>query len=186
MKAWELFFPDVLPSAPGMSEPMVEHHIRRAAQEFCQRTRAWRVDLAPITTLDGVAGYALPLLTLSELVRMEHATLNAQDLAVWRGGDASCTRYIYTPDGKTVSFNTLPGAGLPLVVTASVKPGNAATGVEDFLYDRYAECIAQGAVARLTGDMMKLEMFQSDCNRIATDLWKGIAAIRPRARANFF
>lgn len=186
MKAWELFLPDVLPSVPNVTEPMAEHHIRRAAQDFCQRTRAWTKALDPTTTWASTSAYDLELPDQTELVRLESATLNGQDIAVWRKGDEACGRYVFTPEGKTVEFNTVPGAGLALVVTASLKPGNAAEGVEDFLFDRYVVQIALGAVARLTSDAVKQAEFEAACSRVATEVWRGLAAIRPRARANYF
>ena len=62
MRDWSDFFPDVLPAVElGTPEPTVVHQLRRAAQDFCHRTRAWRMTLEPITTVDGQSEYAIPL-----------------------------------------------------------------------------------------------------------------------------
>ncbi|MDB5895449.1 MAG: hypothetical protein JWQ88_2980, partial [Rhodoferax sp.] len=176
----------VLPAVPGVTEPMAEHHLRRAAQEFCQRTRAWRKVLASTATTAAVRTYDMALPVDTELVRLESATLNAIDIPVWRAGDPQCGQFVFTPEGKTVTFNTSPGEASAFLPTVTLKPGNASIGVEDFLYDRYVVQISLGAVARLTADLGKQVAFEEACSRVATELWRGLAAIRPRARANFF
>jgi hypothetical protein len=186
MKAWSEFLRDVRPLAASTPEPVAEHALRRAAQAFCQATRAWKVELDPTRTREGVREYDLELDSNTELVRIESATLNGNDYSVWRTGDHPRGRYVYTPDGKTVLFADPVAAGLPLVLTCSVKPGNNATGVDDAIFDRYVDVIALGAVARLTGDGNKRLDFEDQCDRIKTRLWRGEAAIRPRTRASFF
>ena len=187
MRPWKHLFPDVMPAVPAVSEPMAEHHIRRATQDFCRRTRAWREKLDPVLTVEGARVYDLDMPPFAELVRLESATLAGEVLEVWRAGfGARCGRYIATPDGKTVELQFAHGAGLALVVDASLMPANNAAGFESPIFDRYDEVIATGAIARLTGDEMKAAQFESRCNAIKTDLWRGMAATRPRARPFFF
>lgn len=185
MKPWSSFLKDVRPDAPGKAEPVIEHAILRALQTFCTETRAWKVLLDPITTQEGVTSYDLDL-DNAEVVRLESATLNGQDYAIWRAGDSPRGRYVYTPDGKTVMFAENPEPGLPLVLTCSVTPSNSAMGVDDALYDRYAAVIALGAVVKLTSDPTKRDDYDNQVARIKTRLWRGNAAVRPRARAQFF
>lgn len=186
MKPWSAFLRDVRTSVSGTAEPVIEHAVLRAAQCFCDKTRAWRVELDPVTTEEGVLEYDLELEQNTELVRIEGAKLNGRDYAVWRVGDAPDDRYVYTPDGKTVLFSRGVEAGLPLVLTCTVKPGNNATGIDDAIFDRYVAVIAKGAVAELSGDAVKRQAFDDECNRIKTRIWRGFSAARPRARAHFF
>lgn len=187
MKPWLNFFPDVLPDVPpDTPEPTVEHALLRAAQDFCQRTRAWRLDLDPFTTQDAVTEYDLELEPQSELVRIESATLNGFPLTVWRVGDAACGQFLSCADGKTLRLNRPMSADGVIVVTACLKPGNTASGVDDALFDRYVTTIALGAVARLNADAGKRTDFEDQCGHIKTQLWRGLAATRPRAAPNFF
>jgi len=87
MKTWAAFLKDVRPSAPGIPEPRLEHAVLRAAQDFCDRTRAWKVELDPTTTRAGAVEYDLELERNVELVRIESATLNGIPFTVWRDGD---------------------------------------------------------------------------------------------------
>lgn len=186
MKLWSAFLRDVRPGAPTVPEPVLEHAIRRAAQKFCQETRAWQIELDPTLTIDGYTSYDLELPTNTELVRLERAALNGQDFAIWRAGDSSRGRFVCTPDGKTLTLSQALGAGSSLVLTISAKPGEKATGVDDALYDRYVTEISLGAVASLTGDLNKRAEFDNAIASIKTALWRGSAAIRPRARASYF
>lgn len=185
MKPWSAFLPDVRPASPLTPEPMLEHAIKRATQEFCRDTRAWLVELDPTLTIEGENSYDIDL-DYAELVRLESAKLNGLHIDVWRAGDAPCGRYIYTPDGKTVEFSQPVAAGLPLVLRCSVTPSETARGCDDSLYDRYVTVIAKLAVATLTGDQIKRAEYEAERDRIKTRLWRGNAAIRPRAVSNFF
>ena len=183
MRPWMHFFPDVMPQVPAVAEPMAEHHTRRAAQEFCRRTRAWRETLDAVSTRAGVLCYDLELPPMAELVRLEGATLGCEPLVLDRSKPGA---HIYTPDGKELILSRAPGDGLQLVATCSLKPGNQSPGIEDALFDLYADEIALGAVARLTGDAVKQEKFEAACDRIKIHLWRGQAATRPRAVPNYF
>ena len=187
MKDWRSFFPDVLPAVAGLAlpEPTVEHQTRRAAQEFCRRTRAWRVTLDAVQTNLGAREYDLELEPRSELVRLESATLDGHPIAVWRDRDGR-GRFVFTPDGRTVVFSQQPGPGQQLVITAALRPADNAPGIEDTLAERYSETIARGAVARLKGDPALQQSFEDECDRIKVGLWRGSAAINPRVRAHWF
>ncbi|VTU38268.1 hypothetical protein H4CHR_04381 [Variovorax sp. PBS-H4] len=187
MKAWSNFLRDVRIHVPGTAEPLAEHAVLRAAQEFCRETRAWVVELEPTNTQEGVLTYDLELEQATELVRLESATLNGEAYPVWRPGErAGSGRYVYTPDGRSIAFSEAVGAGLPLVIRCAVTPGEGATGIDDVLFARYVKTIALGAVAELSGDQTKRGDFEHRMARIKTDLWRGSAAIRPRARAHLF
>lgn len=188
MRAWRDFFPEVLPFiADGIPDPMLERRVLRCAQRFCERTRAWRVTLEPISLLAGVTNYEMELPQQTELVRLEEgAQLDGSPIDVWRPSAGGRGRYVSTPDRKTVDLSWSPAAGQTLVLVATLKPSGGATGLEDFLFDQYADVIADGTVARINDDGLKLEGFENRCSEIATQLWRGSAATRPRARPHYF
>jgi len=185
MKPWSAFLRDVRPAAPSTPEPVLEHAILRAAQEFCQRTRAWVLELDPTATFAGMSEYDIELLPTTELVRIESAKLNGEPFAVWKRGDSASGRYVFTPDGRTLRFSTPMSEGQSLVLTCSVKPGEDAKGIDDTLFARYVTVIALGAVAGITSDPMKRADFESRCDDIVYQLWKGNAALRQRTQPSF-
>ena len=186
MRDWADFFPDVLPAVElGTPEPTVVHQLRRAAQDFCHRTRAWRVTLAPITTEDGLAEYAIPLPEQTTLVRLEGAELLGHgSVVLWRQGQGH-GQYLMTPDARRVVLHRPVAADLGLVLDVTLKPGDAAMGMDDAVFDQYSEVIALGAVARLRGDPVLRGDFNARCETINVELWRGRAAVRPRVRPSF-
>lgn len=181
MREWADFFPDVLPGvAPGTPEPTVVHQLRRAAQEFCTRTRAWRALLDPITTEEGATVYDIPLPEQTALVRLEGGDLQGYGpISLWRPGRGS-GQYLMTPDARTVSFREAAHAGMALVLDATLKPSDAAMGIDEAVFDQYSEAIARGALARLRGDETMRRDFLSSCDDINVAVWRGRAAVRPR------
>lgn len=206
MKAWQLCLRDVLPEVPGCAEPMAEHALLRAAQEFMQKTRAWKVWLDPVIT-DGLnLTYDLNLELRSELVRIEAATLGGQVITIareqdvpanWQDGSACVPTCIFTTDSKTINLLPLKTAGMSLAIQATLKPSNTATGLDDAIFDRYVEVIATGAKARLMSQpdkaysspgaaAMHRSNFLSAIDTLKTNIWRGTAATRPRARSHWF
>lgn len=185
MRDWADFFPDVLPAVElGTPEPTVVHQLRRAAQDFCHRTRAWRVTLEPIITVDGQSEYAIPLPEQTTLVRVEGADLLGHgSLVLWRQGQGD-GQYLMTPDARRVRLHRPVAANLGLLLDVTLKPGDAAMGVDDAVFD-YSEVIALGAVARLRGDPVLRGDFNARCETINVEVWRGRAAVRPRVRPYF-
>ena len=186
MRDWSDFFPDVLPAVElGTPEPTVVHQLRRAAQDFCHRTRAWRMTLEPITTVDGQSEYAIPLPERTTLVRVEGAELLGHgSLVLWRQGQGE-GQYLMTPDTRRLVLHRPVAADLALVLDVTLKPGDAAMGIDDAVFDQYSEVIALGAVARLRGDPVLRGDFNTRCETINVEVWRGRAAVRPRVRPYF-
>ncbi|MDR0215545.1 MAG: hypothetical protein LBJ15_16305 [Comamonas sp.] len=186
MRTWADFFPDVLPGVElGTPEPTVVHQLRRAAQEFCQRTRAWRTLLPPITTEEGDAIYNIPLPEHSALVRLEGGELQGYGpLALWRPGEGR-GQYLLTQDTRTVALHRATAPGMSLVLDVTLKPSDMALGIDDMVFEQYSEVIARGGLARLRGDQLLRAQFISDCDSINVAVWRGRAAVRPRAQPYF-
>lgn len=189
MKAWETFYPDVLPYIQdGTPTPMVDRHLMRAAQYFCDTTRAWQMDLDPIMLATGTKSYDIEIEPGTEMVRLESAKLDGDDISVWRSGDNSVNqgRYVFTSDGRTAGISWTPSGPMSLVLTVSARPADTSFGLDDVLSAQYSKVIADGAVSSLNKSVADRERFEAECAAIAVRVWRGLAAIRPRARAMFF
>ncbi|MEO8021072.1 hypothetical protein [Polaromonas sp.] len=206
MKTWDQFFRDVLPDVPGCPEPVAEHAILRAAQEFFQRSRAWHLWLDDITTRGEISAYDLNLEPNSELVRLEGATLDGEIISLsriedmpsnWRTQSSGMRTCVFTTDSKTVQLLPIKAADMKLSIRASLKPSNNAPGIADDLFDLYVETIAMGAKSRLMAqpgkDYSNMAgadawggQFRDAVDTIKSRLWRGNAATRTRSRANLF
>ncbi|HEV6963891.1 MAG TPA: hypothetical protein VK305_00655, partial [Roseateles sp.] len=73
MKPWSTWLPDVRPHVAGCPDLLAEHELRRAAQEFFRRSRAWRVRRPGVIAVS--AGTSVLTLstgdTTQDLVRVE-------------------------------------------------------------------------------------------------------------------
>lgn len=164
MKTWDQFFPDILVHVPGCPDPTVEHAVLRAAQEFLDTTRVWKIWLDDTATVADQTEYFLPLESNSELVRLERATLDGRQIDVraeedlpadWRSYPNTLSTGVHSTDRKTMVLLPAQQSGLVLMVQASLKPSETATGVENDLFDLYREAISAGAVARLKDEVDK-------------------------------
>mgnify|MGYP000880103119 CR=1 FL=1 len=158
MKTWDQFLRDVLPHVPGCPEPVAEHAVLRAAQEFFETTRVWKLWIPDITTVAEGTEYAMFLEPKSTLVRLERATLDGRPIRVrtvdelpddWTTYPQTLATGVHTSDRKTLTLLPAQAAGAVLKVEASMKPSNAATGVADDIFEQYVERIAAGAIASL-------------------------------------
>ncbi|HRE01130.1 MAG TPA: hypothetical protein PLV68_07500, partial [Ilumatobacteraceae bacterium] len=96
MAALDVFLPDVLAHAPDAPDPYARLCLVRAAQEFCQRTFAWKAWLACVA---GTApNYTATALADSQVVRLEAATLNGTptELGQWWTAERDPATYATT------------------------------------------------------------------------------------------
>lgn len=206
MKAWSAFLPDVLQHVPGCPDPVAEHALLRAAQEFFETTRLWRLWLPDVTTVADQTNYILFLEPKSELVRLERATLNGRPIrtrtqddlpADWQTYTQGIEDGVHTPDRKTLILLPAQDDDLVLKVEASMKPSNTATGIETDLFDQYVLQIAAGAVAMLkehedksysdaAGAATWRGKFDSHMGVADFQRFRGFSSARPRARVKTF
>lgn len=200
MKTFEAFFPDLLPLVPGCPEPTAKLALRRASQRFCELTLAWRAKMDPIYLTAGIDEYDLSLDTSAELVRIEKAFIGDREVKVLTPNEHISRHhtYIECADRKTVFVNPAPAntTDLLLNITASLKPSNAAQGVEDFIFDEYVAVIALGASGLLKQHPTKTYSaadgrevwaeFEGRCSSIKLAKWRGFGRNTPRTRPSFF
>lgn len=160
---WSDFLPEVLIEVPGCPEPLVEHHIRNAAIEFCNETLIWREDLTPIDSVIEQAEYTLTPPAGSRIVMpvsVEYddklidpeteENLNAKS-RTWRTNDPGTPSVFLIPDPLTILLHERPNSVIVggIAVKAALKPTRNATEVADIVYDDWAEAVAAGALSRI-------------------------------------
>ena len=204
---WSQFFRDILPEVPGCPDPVIEHALLRAAQEFFERTALWTAWLDNTMTLPGIVDYDIELPKDAELVRIERATLDGRDIDIttpeslpsdWQtyqgAGLSDC---IFTRDLFTLTVLPRARARSLLRVEAIVKPSDKATGVEDFLFRRFNETIAIGAKSRLMlmadkpwskpNEGLRFEaMFNAEVQSLHFRRLRGFSSARPRRAIKTF
>lgn len=205
MKTWADLYPFVLPAAPEAPNPTVDHALRLAAQEFCERTRAWDVWLAPQNTVLDDQDYSFTTEAGQDVVKLLQATLAGDALPVlsvndlpadWKANPGAL-RGMFTQDRKTFWILPPPAAGIAVATRVALKPSHDATGISDELFAHYAQDIATGAKAHLLAiprqpftDIVLAEqarqIFDSRCFSVARQVEKSFSRTPRRTVARFF
>lgn len=155
------FLPDVYVEATGVPEPVALNALRHTLREFCQASRAWSADLAPISILNADNSYALSLPAGSELAEVLTATLGTRALTVttleemsranpgWRSATGDDLQAVI-PDAAQVLVYPTPNRNLTdtLLLWVSLRPTLSGTTCADVL-GRYTEAVALGTLARI-------------------------------------
>lgn len=164
MKAWSYWFPDLLPQVPGCPNVLAVHELRRAAQDFCEKTMAWKViETARAVTAGTETVAAAPADTGMELSEVERVSYDGKRLdpetldsieqnhgANWEAHTGTPFAYFQLTPGEIRLYPTpAEDAQTGIVFTLVVKPSDTATGLPDDLAIKYRNAIHTGAKARL-------------------------------------
>lgn len=205
----------VAPLVEGAPAPAIEDAILDAAVEFCTRTRLLRAFLDPVTLVPGTFEY--------ELDAPEADTQIVDVVAAWlpEGPVTSATRpeleerypdgWAWRQVGSTAEvrhfYCRLPGfvqlvpavtakAPRALRLEVAYAPTRSARDLHDVLLNRYAEQLANGALARLHqhkagyADPGRAGTYQAAfdlaCNTLADDGARGFAKRRMRTGGDEF
>lgn len=163
-RPWSAWHLDLMPHLPGCSITLVEHEVKRAAQEFFEGSRAWRVMLDPIPVAVGeIEVDVVPDDSKQDLVRIEQAWFDDVEITLataesmssdygqdWPKHTGVPSRYLLDTPGVLRPY-PVPSADstVGLVCRISVKPADSATGIPDDLARKFHRQIAAGAKARL-------------------------------------
>jgi hypothetical protein len=162
---WNYFYPDVLVHVNGCPTAVIDFELRRAAQTFFSRSFAWQVNQPAIPVLAGTAEISVaPADTQTELVRIEKVwydgvsfgrpatvqELDRNSQADWTQHTGLPRRYFSARPGvislyPVPSVNSTTGLRLRL----SVRPSEAAVGLDDAMAVAYRHAFIAGAKARL-------------------------------------
>lgn len=141
---------EYLAGVPGCSFITASQAVRRAAQEFCERTRAWRVALPAQSTTANVTDYLFNVDAGQTIVRTLKATVDGHPFLLLRPSDAGPgVRGIVVHNEREYSIHPAPAAGQQVVFFCAVAPANNAAGIDSNVYAKYARAIAMGAKAEL-------------------------------------
>lgn len=154
MKPLEDILPHVLPFAAGCPEPIALRAIRKAAIQFCERTKLWRttdkyyaepqcdIALPPYASLVAIEdarfdGRRLEPISFGDL----NARYPSQD---WRDLDEGDPRYVTQTSLNSV--RVVPQTQGMVSLSIVLAPSQSAKELPDFLVDQFPYVIAYGAL----------------------------------------
>ena len=199
---WADFQPYVLPYVIGCPDPVLEHHARLAAIDFCRKTACMTVTLDPEPT-DGFTLDVQPLAdTGLQILRLLSVTLDghamplvstAHGMELVAQGDGN--EFAFSRDGVTIAINPLQDAGVQVVAHAVLGPSFASTTVPDALLP-HVQDIAHGVIASIQmvpGQAFtapdfaaaQRDMYQRRVSTVAASVSRGRAPAKMRSRATY-
>ena len=155
-KSWDTFLPLITPHLSGCQIATIKLYLASTAADFFARTYLWREQINGITVRTGVVDYELdPDTGLVEdvisVVYGEH-TLTRTDLRLIGTEKLSETgepREFWIQADNSIRIFPIPEEGTTLKVYAVLKPSRAGSGVEDWIYETFADTIVSGTIAQL-------------------------------------
>lgn len=153
---WDRFLPYIQPYLPGCPEITIETHLREAAADFCSRSEVWEFDLDPDFTSRNTADYEIDVPTGAVLENILFLSIggvtatrvSSKYIDNTLGAKGAPGKYSVYQDTSIRMYPT-PDGKYEFSGTAILRPSLTATGVEDFIFERYAREISCGAIYRL-------------------------------------
>ncbi len=160
MASYSSLVKEVLPYVPLCPDLLVERNLRSAAIEFCERSKAYILDMDPFTTTSGVYEYDFDIPTGTEVHQILYMTYDGKDMDPisprslelnypdWR--DKSGNPHVYLQKTPT-TFWVVPVPSGPKEVIASValKPSRTSNSIDTTVSNQYRDAIIYGALYRL-------------------------------------
>ena len=199
---WSEFNPYVLPYVMGAPDPVVAHHVRLAAIDFCRRTSCHQATLDPVTS-DGTVLVEIEADTGLQIIKVKAVAVDGKDcplvdaaggLKLARAG--SCQDFCFTQDNQTLQVYPAPVAGIAVVIDAVLAPSLTSSGLNNLVASTYMQDIAMGAIAslqRIPGQaftelnnsaLMQLQ-YQARISTISAKVARGLLGGKMRSNTTF-
>ena len=167
MTPYTSFLDYVLPHVPGCTNEMALLEIKSSIIEFCEKSLILQVDQDPVTVIGGISDYDLEPPSNRLVVKILKAwykeipilPISPDDVStpsIYNAGSGAAItkadpRWYIQKDVRTYSLYPIPKdtARLALTMRVALKPTRTSTSIDDFIFEEYAEIIANCAIARL-------------------------------------
>lgn len=155
MKTWEEFMPLAIPHLPGCPNASIKTYLALSAREFFTKTYLWQDDIDAIYLAPNQVEYDLD--AYAEVEDVLAVVLNGERLdrtefsliPFERRGEAGTPRLYWIHSDRTIRVFPTPTTRATMDVSAVLKPARNATGVEDWIYETWADVIISGAIYML-------------------------------------
>lgn len=194
---WDKFHPYVQPVVQGCPLGLINHAIRKATIEFCERTNLWKMGSPGADILKDQAFYTFDTPVGTRVTQPDWITINGKQLVGttpieldieipdWREKEQEYPHLYYVERPNTVRIIGIPTEdklGL-LDAQVSLSPTRDAVDCPDWLYENWVDVIASGALATLTAMAGKQwsdstmaayhnQIFRAGISRARSKQWK--------------
>ena len=155
-KIWDDFLPLISPHLPGCPNASMRLYLASVSSDFFARTYLWREQINAIYVSPNQVDYDLDPDTglVEDVISVVHGErpLTRTDLRLIGAeklGEVGEPREYWVQADNAIRVFPTPEERTTLKVYAVLKPSRAGTGVEDWIYETWADTIVSGAIAQL-------------------------------------
>ena len=151
---------DILPYVPLCPDALVEQHIRSATIEFCERSKAYILDMDPFNTTAGVYEYDFDIPVATEVHQVLYMTHDGNDMDPisprslelnypdWRNRTGS--PHVYLQKSSSLFWIVpVPSGTKEVIASVALKPTRTSTNIDSTISNQYRDAIVYGSLYRL-------------------------------------
>ena len=160
MAAYSSLVKEVLPYVPLCPDSLVEQNLRSATIEFCERSKAYILDIDPFNTISGVYEYDFDIPTGTEVHQVLLMTHDGNDMDPisprslelnypdWRNRTGNPHVYLQkTP--STFWIVPVPSGSKEVIASVALKPSRTSNNIDTVISNQYRDAIIYGTLDRL-------------------------------------
>ena len=148
MASYSSLVKEVLPYVPFCPDSLVEQQLRSATIEFCERSKAFTLDIDPVSTIPGVFEYDFDIPSGTEVHQILHATYDGKDMDPisprslelnypdWR--DRTGNPHVYLQKTPTTFWLVpVPSTSKELIMGVALKPSRTSNNIDTVVSNTY-------------------------------------------------
>ena len=160
MAAYSSLVKEVLPFVPFCPDSLVEQQLRSATIEFCERSKAYVLDMVPFNTVAGVYEYDFDVPTGTEVHQVLYMTYDGKDMDPisprslelnypdWR--DRTGTPHVYLQKNPTTFWVVpVPSGTDQVIASVALKHTRTSNNIDTTISNQYRDAIIYGTLYRL-------------------------------------
>ena len=158
MAAYSSLVKEVLPYVPLCPDSLVEQNLRSATIEFCERSKAYILDIDPFNTISGVYEYDFDIPTGTEVHQVLLMTHDGRDMDPisprslelnypdWRNRTGNPHVYLQK---TTFWIVPVPSGSKQVITSVALKPSRTSNNIDTTISNTYRDAIIYGTLYRL-------------------------------------
>tara|TARA_R110002012_G_scaffold74771_1_gene189408 strand:+ start:708 stop:1382 length:675 start_codon:yes stop_codon:yes gene_type:complete len=160
MASYTSLVKEILPYVPMCPDSLVEQHLRAATIEFCERSKAYILDMDPFNTISGVYEYDFDIPVGTEVHQVLLMTHDGNDMDPisprslelnypdWR--DKTGQPHVYLQKTPTTFWIVpVPSGSKQVIASVALKPTRTSNNIDTTISNQYRDAIIYGALYRL-------------------------------------
>ena len=160
MASYSSLVKEVLPYVPFCPDSLVESNLRSTTIEFCERSKAYVLDMDAFNTISGVYEYDFDIPTGTEVHQVLHMTYDGRDMDPisprslevnypdWR--DRTGTPHVYLQKTESTFWLVpVPSGSFPVIASVALKPSRSSNNIDTRISNQYRDALIYGTLYRL-------------------------------------